>query len=53
MAGRLDRAGKQKAFDVLTEPEVQRPVFTESTIWEKSVTVSGNQTSVVNFALGK
>jgi hypothetical protein len=45
--------GKQKAFDVLTEREVQRPVFTESKAWEKSVTVSGNQTSVVNFALGK
>ena len=44
---------KQKAFDVLTEREVQRPVFTESKAWEKSVTVSGNQTSVVNFALGK
>jgi hypothetical protein len=45
--------GKEKAFDVLTEREVQRPVFTESKIWEKSVTVSGNQTSVVNFALSK
>jgi hypothetical protein len=45
--------GKEKAFDVLTEREVQRPVFTESKTWEKSVTVSGNQTSVVNFALSK
>jgi hypothetical protein len=45
--------GKEKAFDVLTEREVQRPVFTESKTWEKPVTVSGNQTSVVNFALSK
>jgi hypothetical protein len=45
--------GKEKAFDVLTEREVQRPVFTESKIWEKPVTVGENQTSVVNFALSK
>ena len=45
--------GKQKAFDVLTEHEVQRPVFTESKTWEKPVSVSGNQTSVVNFVLSK
>jgi hypothetical protein len=45
--------GKEKAFDVLTEHEVQRPVFTESKTWEKPVSVSGNQTSVVNFVLSK
>ena len=45
--------GKEKAFDVLTEREVQRPVFTESKTWEKPVTVAENQTSVVNFALSK
>jgi hypothetical protein len=45
--------GKEKAFDVLTEREVQRPVFTESKTREKPVTVSGNQTSMVNFALRK
>jgi hypothetical protein len=45
--------GKEKAFDVLTEREVQRPVFTDSKMWEKPVTVSGNQVSVVNFALSK
>jgi len=32
---------------------VQRPVFTDSKMWEKPVTVSGNQVSVVNFALSK
>ena len=37
----------------MTEREVQRPVFTESKTGEESVTVSGNQTSRVNFALGK
>jgi hypothetical protein len=35
--------GKEKAFDVLTEPEVQRPVFTESKPGGGSVT-GGNQT---------
>jgi hypothetical protein len=45
--------GKEKAFDVLTEHEVQRPVFTESKTWEKPVSVSRNQTSVVNFILSK
>jgi len=44
-------AGREKAYDVLTEHAVQRPVFTEPKTWEKSVTVSGNQVSTVNFVI--
>lgn len=44
-------AGKEQAYDVLTERSVQRPVFTEPRTWEKSVTVSTSQTSTVNFAI--
>src|SRR5580658_1591088 len=44
-------AGKEQAYDVLTEHSVQRPVFTESKTWEKSVTVSGNQATTVNFVI--
>jgi len=45
-------AGKEQAYDVLTERSVQRPVFTEPKTWEKSVTVNANQPSTVNFAIG-
>lgn len=44
-------AGKEEAFDVLTEHKVERPVFSEPKTWEKPVTVSGNQNSTVNFAI--
>jgi len=44
-------AGKEQAYDVLTERSVQRPVFSEAKTWEKSVTVSGNQVSSVNFVI--
>jgi hypothetical protein len=44
-------AGKQQAYDVLTERTVQRPVFTEPKSWEKQVTVNANQPSVVNFVI--
>jgi hypothetical protein len=44
-------AGKEQAYDVLTEHSVQRPVFTEAKTWEKPVTVSGNQVSTVNFVI--
>jgi hypothetical protein len=44
-------AGKEQAYDVLTEHAVQRPVFTEPRTWEKSVTVSGNQVSTVSFLI--
>jgi len=45
-------AGKEQAYDVLTERTVQRPVFTEPKTWEKSVTVNANQASTVNFVIG-
>ena len=45
-------AGKEQAFDVLTERSVQRPVFTEPKTWEKSVTVNANQPSTTNFVIG-
>lgn len=35
-------AGKEQAYDVLTERSVQRPVFTAAKTWEKSVTVTEN-----------
>ena len=44
-------AGKEQAYDVLTEHSVQRPIFTEAKTWEKPVTVSGNQVSTVNFVI--
>jgi hypothetical protein len=44
-------AGKEQSYDVLTEHSVQRPLFTEPKTWEKSVTVSGNQVSTVNFVI--
>lgn len=43
--------GKEHAFDVLTERSVERPVFSQPRTWERSVTVSPNQTSNVNFVL--
>ena len=45
-------AGKEQAYDVLTERTVQRPVFTEPKVWEKSVTVKANEPSAVNFVIG-
>ena len=45
-------AGKEQAYDVLTERAVQRPLFTEPKTWEKSVTVNANQPSTVNFVIG-
>lgn len=44
-------AGKEQAYDVLTEHSVQRPVFTEPKTWEKSVSVGANQVSSVEFVL--
>jgi Carboxypeptidase regulatory-like domain len=45
-------AGKEQAYDVLTEHTVQRPIFTSPRTWEKPVTVNANQPSTVNFAIG-
>jgi hypothetical protein len=44
-------AGKEQAYDVLTEHSVDRPVFTEARTWEKSVTVSANGVATVDFVL--
>lgn len=43
--------GREQAYDVLTERQVERPIFTEPKTWEKSVTVTGNQTAAVNFII--
>jgi hypothetical protein len=45
-------AGKEQAYDVLTERTVQRPVFSEPKTWEKSVAVTTNGSSTVNFVIG-
>jgi hypothetical protein len=45
-------AGKEQAYDVLTEHSVQRPVFTDPKTWEKPVNVSANQPSTINFVIG-
>jgi len=44
-------AGKENVYDVLSQKKVTRPVFAEPKTWEKSVTVAGSQTSVVNFVI--
>lgn len=44
-------AGKEQAYDVLTEHSVARPVFTEPKTWEKSVSVSPNGVATVEFVL--
>ncbi len=44
-------AGKEQAFDVLTEHSVQRPVFTQPKTWEKPVTVSANGVANVEFTI--
>lgn len=41
--------GKETAYDVLTEHSVQRPIFSPPRTWEKSVTVSGNGVTNVEF----
>lgn len=44
-------AGKEQAFDVLTQRSVQRPTFTEPKSWEKAVTVTASQRSIMNFVI--
>jgi hypothetical protein len=43
--------GKMQTFDVLTETSVQRPSFSEPRMWEKSVSVTANQSSTINFII--
>jgi hypothetical protein len=42
-------ARKKQVYDVLSQHVVDRPIFTEPKSWEKPVTVTGGQMSVVNF----
>ena len=44
-------SGKQQVYDVLSQHKIYRPVFTEPKTWEKSVTVTPSNVSVVNFAI--
>jgi len=46
-------AGKEQAYDVLTERSVQRPIFAEPKTWERSVVVGSSEVSVVNFVIPK
>jgi hypothetical protein len=43
--------GKQQMFDVLTEHQVQRPVFSAARTWEKDVAVKANGRSEVSFVI--
>jgi hypothetical protein len=43
--------GKEHSYDVLTERKVERPLFTEPKILEKSVTVTENKVSAVSFVV--
>jgi carboxypeptidase family protein len=43
---------EEAAFDVLTERKIRRPVFSDPKTWEKQVTVSPDETAVINFVLG-
>ena len=44
-------AGREQAYDVLTEHKVERPIFTDAKTWEKAVSVSANQVSTINFVI--
>jgi hypothetical protein len=43
--------GKQQMYDVFSQTKVERPVFVAPRMWEKSVTVTGTKTNVVNFII--
>jgi hypothetical protein len=43
--------GKEQVYDVLSQHKVDRPLFTEPKTWEKSVTVTPSNMSVVNFTI--
>jgi hypothetical protein len=46
-----DLLGREQAYDVLTERKIERPLFSDPKTWEKSVSVSPNQSSTVNFVI--
>jgi hypothetical protein len=43
---------EEAAFDVLTEHKVRRPIFSDPKTWEKPVTVTPDETAVINFVIG-
>jgi hypothetical protein len=45
------REGKEQVYDVLTQRRVDRPLFTAPETWEKSVTVTADHTSLINFVI--
>jgi hypothetical protein len=44
---------REAAYDVLTERRITRPIFSEPRTSEKTVTVSANETTVVNFGISE
>jgi hypothetical protein len=44
-------AGKEQAIDVLTEKQVQRPLFTAPKTWERNVTVRSHARSELSFVI--
>jgi hypothetical protein len=46
-------ARQESTFDVLTEKRVQRPIFGDPKIMQKSVTIRPTETVVVNFTLSE
>jgi hypothetical protein len=42
---------REAAYDVLTERRIQRPVFSEPRTWEQKVTLSKDETAIVDFNL--
>jgi hypothetical protein len=44
-------AGREQSYDVLTEHRVDRPIYTPPKTWDKSVTVAGGKTAVVDFVI--
>lgn len=45
--------GVRPAIHVLTEMQVQRPIFTDSRAWEQKVTVPPNGSMEVTFTLSE
>ena len=44
---------EETVYDVMTEQQIRRPVFTEPRAWEKKVTVSANADVKVDFAISE
>jgi hypothetical protein len=48
-----DQIGEESMVDVLTQRKVQRPLFKPPRTWQKSVSVSSNQVTQVDFVLSE